>query len=526
MFRPGQTLLMIGMLGLTPSWLLAQDMKVTVPGNGTVETHGEAKPADGSAEMGPGAVNADARTAEAIRRDVQRAREIQQGVQFGEGDLATEEIDRLHDRARERLDRDMKRLEERERKNAFERDAGDRAAENRDIKQDRYRASLGALERDLLYRIGRLRKPGGNRYESNLDDLQDSIKDTFADLSDQVKDNEPATWPETLKVARKFYTDFSKQIDKWSAEIGVDTAIPNGHERVREIRKGLLNRLKTLKRLGGNKFESAFDNLNDKIIESYDNLEEKLDDSLPAKWAEIVKEAEKFEADYNAEMDAWSKKVGADEKAPSAVDELNGLRTDLRDRIAKLRRSGGDAYEDVADEIQDSVNDTFADLKDRMLNNSRELWPSVLEDARRFHKSYSDTIDLWQRKIDGADRIDRRAVDPEPPRPRVAYPEKDLELGKGEVADVIDGVRVARLLPLPKKQLGLDHGLSVNEIVDADKALSRAGLEVYDIILEVNGAKVDTRTDLREAMGKVEQGAEYSIKVLRDGKEKTLRGKR
>lgn len=526
MFRPGQALLMIGLLGLTPAWLLAQEMKIKVVGGGTVETHGEAKAADGSTEQGPGFVDADAKTAQDVLREVRRMRQLMQGAKPADGDLTEEEMNRLHERARERLDSDRRRLADRERENAFERDADDRAEEAQEIKKSRYRASLTALERDLLYRIARLRKPGGDDFESNLDNLEDNVKDTFADLHDQVDDNEPATWGDTLQVARKFYADYGKQIDKWAKDIGVSAEVPNAHERIVDIRKGLIQRLKRLKRLGGEKFEDNFDSLNDKILESYENLEEKLQETLPAKWAEVVKEAEKFESDYTAEMDAWAKKIGADESVPSPLDQLAELKKDLRDRIADLRRIGGDEYEDVVDEIEESVDDTFADLKDKLLNSQREVWVSILEDAQRFHKSYADTMELWQKKIVGADRVDRREVDPAPPQPRVEYPEKDIDLPKGEVADIIEGVRVARLLPLPKKQLGLDHGLSVNEVVDADKPLGRSGLEVYDIILEIEGKKMDTRTDLRDAVSKLERGTEYTIKILRNGKEQTLKARR
>jgi S1-C subfamily serine protease len=92
--------------------------------------------------------------------------------------------------------------------------------------------------------------------------------------------------------------------------------------------------------------------------------------------------------------------------------------------------------------------------------------------------------------------------------------------------DIVDGVRVARLMPMPKKQLGLSNGLSVNEITDAEGALARAGLEVYDIIIKVNGTEVDSRTGLREELDKVAKDSEYELLIMRDGKEKTLKAKK
>jgi S1-C subfamily serine protease len=201
------------------------------------------------------------------------------------------------------------------------------------------------------------------------------------------------------------------------------------------------------------------------------------------------------------------------------------LKRDLSGRIGDLRRIGGGEHEAAIDGINDSINDTFADLKDKLLSEKKETHQGTLETAAKFHKQFADTIAALERKIVGADtKIDRRFPEiPAKDTPRPDYPEKDIELPKGEVMDIVEGVRVARLMPLTKQQLGLDHGLSVNEIIDADKALARAGLEVYDIILTVNGTNCDLRTDLREALAKLERGTEYEIVIMRKGEKQTLK---
>ena len=66
----------------------------------------------------------------------------------------------------------------------------------------------------------------------------------------------------------------------------------------------------------------------------------------------------------------------------------------------------------------------------------------------------------------------------------------------------------------------------MNEIVDAEGPLARAGLEVYDIVLKVNDEAVDTRTGLRDQMNKIKRGDEYSIEIMRDGKKQTLKAKK
>jgi hypothetical protein len=254
-------------------------------------------------------------------------------------------------------------------------------------------------------------------------------------------------------------------------------------------------------------------------------MEEKVEDSEPAAWAQIVKDSEKFYLDYDAQLDGWAKQIGVDESLPAPLERLAAMKRELKDAIGDLRRIGGEEYEDAIDEINDKVDDTFADLKDKILDSDKAAHAQILEDATKFHKMYMDTIDVWERKIIGANgKIDREF--PENPKERGIiedYPEKDVELPKGEHMDVIEGVRVARLLPLPRRQLGLDHGLSVNEIVNADKALARAGLEVYDIVLKIGETEVDTRTDLRNAMGAISKGSEFEVTIMRDGKEQTLK---
>jgi type II secretory pathway component PulC len=105
-------------------------------------------------------------------------------------------------------------------------------------------------------------------------------------------------------------------------------------------------------------------------------------------------------------------------------------------------------------------------------------------------------------------------------------PERDVNLPPGEQADLIGGVRVSRLTPLVRKQLNLDNGLSVNEIVNADGILAESGLEVYDIIIEINGEKVDTRMALRDAVASLKAGEDLKLTIMRDGKKDTLKVKR
>jgi hypothetical protein len=491
--------------------------------DGTVESHGEATKADPGNTVGKGPTRGNGEGLKNFVKEIEKTR----NVSFADGDLTQDEINALEAKAREKLEKDMAKLGERERENQWEGDAGDRAEEAVDIKKDRYRASMRALERDLLCQVDQLRGPGGDDYEGTFDDVEENIKDTFADLHDQVDEGSPETWQKTLDTARKFHGEYSTQISKWAEKIGVSAEVPNAQESIEEMQDALLDRVKRLRKLGGDKYEEPLDSIEDRVHETFENLLEKLDDSEPKGWTGILTEAEKFMLNYTAELDGWARKIGGDDTLPNAFEQLAALKADLKQQIKDLRRIGGDDYEDVIDEIIERVDDVFADLKDELEDGSNETHADTLEVAAKFHKQFSDTIDAWERKIVGSDKVDRTPVEPTPDTgPRPDYPEKDVELDKGEQMDIVDGVRVARLMPMPKKQLGLKNGLSVNEITDADGALARAGVDVYDIIIKVNGEEIDSRGGLRDAMDKVEKGVEYEILILRDGEENTLKAKR
>lgn len=445
-----------------------------------------------------------------------------------EGNLTPAEIQGLVEKARLRLKRTMARLDERERRNNLEADADERAEQDREIKYARYRASLLGLELDLLYRIARLRGPGGDRFEDALDGVQDKVKDTFADLHDKIDDEAQATWAQTLDTGRKYHTQFGKDIDLWAGKIGVSADVPNALEIVTARKEALIARLDRLRRIGHEKYEDGLDALEERIYESFENIEEKIEESPHESWPGLVKDARKFEAAYTAELDGWAREIGVDESLPSPIKRLAELKEDLVDQIRNIRRIGDEEHEDVIDEIAGRVDDIFADLKDKLDESERAAHPDILETATKYHEQFSEILELWERRIVGAaDRIDRDSHEPGGASGVVEdYPESDVELPRGEHMDVVGGVRISRLLPLLRRQLNLDHGLSVNEIVDADGVMARAGVEVYDIILKVNGEEMDTRMDVRNAVSGVEEGSEINVEVLRDGERKTLKATR
>jgi hypothetical protein len=489
--------------GQNPGDEQMQDLRVRAK-TGVVEDHGEAKPADPAQDGGVGVGNARRANGE-VKEFLD---ELDALENFAEGDLTDEERARLADKARVKLERDMLRLQERERSNARDSDPKEAA----EIRQDRYRASLRALERDLIQRVANLRRPGGDKYESTLDDLDDRVRETFADLHDRLDEGGAKLWAQVLEDGRKFHAQYSVDVEKWGKEIGVNAPVMDIPRRITEIKKQLRARLVKIRKRGGNKIEDQMDDLEEKILASYEALEDKVDDTAPAHWPDLMASAEKFFVQYSSEMDKWAKEAGIDEAKPSPIETVDELREDLLERVAQLRRLAGDRHEGEIDKLEDAIRDTFADLRERILSEDKKAWNNLRNEAERHYKVFTDSINVWQRRIELGTSSRSR--------------DQDAKLPPGEHMDVIEGVRVARLAPLPRKQLGLDNGLSVNEIVDASRALGRAGLQVHDIIVEVNGSAVDSRMELRNAVNGIERGKEFTIKVMRDGKAKELKATR
>lgn len=379
---------------------------------------------------------------EAFRKSLERAREGQNGL-MADGDLDDGDIKRLSREARERLERDMRRLEERDRENSKERDPEEKTETGEGITQDRYLASLRALERSLLDRCSALKSGANGETLKSLDDVVGKIKDTYADLRDKVLDENKKTWGQTLEKGRKFFDEYTAQLDGWEKKIGGDAKAPNPYDDMRDTERRLIRRVKNLRRAGGDKFEDILDNYEDKIKDTYADMYDKLKDDGTAAWKPVGEMHVKFAAQMEADLD----------KVAAQIDSSKG---------PQERQPQPDEKDPPKD----------PDWKD---NQS---------------------------------------------------PERDVNLPPGEVADVVGGVRVARLTPLVRKQLGLENGLSVNEIVNADGILAECGLEVYDIILEINGEKVDTRTALRDAVASLKKGEDLKLTIMRDGKKETLKVKR
>ncbi len=93
----------------------------------------------------------------------------------------------------------------------------------------------------------------------------------------------------------------------------------------------------------------------------------------------------------------------------------------------------------------------------------------------------------------------------------VAQLEKDGRVRRGFI-----GVGISPLAPEVARQLGLgnDDGAIVNQVQKGSPA-AKAGLEIYDIIVEFGGKKVRTPGDLQNAVGDTPIGGKTKVKVIR-----------
>jgi hypothetical protein len=81
------------------------------------------------------------------------------------------------------------------------------------------------------------------------------------------------------------------------------------------------------------------------------------------------------------------------------------------------------------------------------------------------------------------------------------------------------GVQVAAVPELAKRQLGIEHGLAVGEVVP-DSPAAKADIRRFDILTKVNDHELTDLDDLVKAV-EASEGKEITITILRDGKQQT-----
>ena len=83
------------------------------------------------------------------------------------------------------------------------------------------------------------------------------------------------------------------------------------------------------------------------------------------------------------------------------------------------------------------------------------------------------------------------------------------------------GVQIAALPELAKQQLGVDHGLAVEDVA-ADSPAAKAEIKRFDILVKADDTPLKDAGDLVKSV-EASQGKEMTLTVVRQGKDRTVR---
>ena len=93
----------------------------------------------------------------------------------------------------------------------------------------------------------------------------------------------------------------------------------------------------------------------------------------------------------------------------------------------------------------------------------------------------------------------------------------------GEVKRGLLGVMIENIDPVTAEALGMENAQGVQIIgVSPGKAAEKAGVEIGDLVVELDGEPIRNATELRSRIGATPPGTRVQLVVLREGKEKTL----
>ncbi|WP_457560670.1 DegQ family serine endoprotease [Caminibacter sp.] len=95
---------------------------------------------------------------------------------------------------------------------------------------------------------------------------------------------------------------------------------------------------------------------------------------------------------------------------------------------------------------------------------------------------------------------------------------------KGKVVRGYLGVMISQINPDKAKLYGIDHGVLINK-VEPNTAAAKAGLKPGDIIVAVDGEKVNSAAELRNKIAFKGAGAEVNLRIYRNGKYMTIKVK-
>jgi serine protease Do len=110
-------------------------------------------------------------------------------------------------------------------------------------------------------------------------------------------------------------------------------------------------------------------------------------------------------------------------------------------------------------------------------------------------------------------------VPPAPPASPV-FPDVESFVWRGNGL----GITVGDLSDQLAGYFGVKDGVLVSSVAD-DSAAAKAGVKAGDVITSFNGTNVTQPSDLRRRIGRLQDGDEFTVEVVRDKKPLTLKGK-
>ena len=115
--------------------------------------------------------------------------------------------------------------------------------------------------------------------------------------------------------------------------------------------------------------------------------------------------------------------------------------------------------------------------------------------------------------------VPRPPTPPPPPNPPTVWRFDELFGRTGAL-----GITVDTLSTQLAEYFGVKRGVLVTSVYD-NSAAAKAGVKAGDVITSMNGSPVDDAADVRRRTQSLNDGAEFTIEVMRDKKAVTLKGK-
>jgi serine protease Do len=202
-------------------------------------------------------------------------------------------------------------------------------------------------------------------------------------------------------------------------------------------------------------------------------------------------------------------------KAGDVIVEFDGERVRSARQLTRLVQETPSGRPVQAVVLRDGQRVTLT-VRPRESNRARVL--DRLHDLEEFGRSYR-----YERPIPPAPPA-RPAPAPRAPRtPRPLLPPEFDEFVFGRSNSGL-GIVVDDLTEQLAQYFGTKEGVLVTTVRD-DSAAAKAGIKAGDVITAFNGSAVDSPAELRRRIQRLEDGADFTVDLVRDRKPLTVKGK-